>query len=338
MDEEAADELVRIERHQPGRVAVTIIAPAEDYAGLVGADQATVGDGDPVSVPAEIGEDMFGRAERWLGIDDPALATKLPDRDCEGMGITEPVERTGEAQSPSLICRLKPLEEQPPEQAGENMDGQEEAWSAAEPASIGGHCAAGDQAMDVRMMGERLAPCVKNGQEPDLPAEMPRIGGDGLECCGDGVEQDGIDDGLVVEGDLGDFGRYREHDVEVRHRQQIGLTVSEPSFARRALALGTMPVAAGVIGDPGMRAVRTGLDMTAKRCCPAELDRGHDAALDAAEMAVMGNTIGMTMATKDIRHLQFGVHRCAQAGGTTSSVRRSSGLCVLAIVLVATWV
>ena len=32
VQQEATDELVRIERHQPGRVAVTIIAPAEGYA------------------------------------------------------------------------------------------------------------------------------------------------------------------------------------------------------------------------------------------------------------------------------------------------------------------
>lgn len=106
---------MRIERHQPGRVAVTIIAPAEGYAGLVGADQATVGDGDPVGIAAEIGEDLLGRAERRLGIDDPVLATKLPDRGREGMGLTEPVEGAGEAQSPSRIGRLEPLEEQPPE-------------------------------------------------------------------------------------------------------------------------------------------------------------------------------------------------------------------------------
>ena len=111
VDEEAADELVWIERHQPGRVAVTIIAPAEGHSGLVGAAQTTVGDGDPVSVPAEIGQDMFGRPEWWLGIDDPVLATKLLDRGCEGMDITEPIERTGEAQSATLMCRLKPLEE-----------------------------------------------------------------------------------------------------------------------------------------------------------------------------------------------------------------------------------
>jgi hypothetical protein len=43
-----------------------------------------------------------------------------------------------------------------------------------------------------------------------------------------------------VEGDLGDFVWHRKHDVEIGHRQQIGLTVGKPAFARRTLALGTM--------------------------------------------------------------------------------------------------
>ena len=137
---------------------MTVIAPAEGHARVIDADQPTVGDGDPVGVAAEIGEDMFGRTERRLGIDDPVLAAKLTDRSGEGIGVTEPVERAGEAQSPGRICRLKSLEEQPPEQAGEDMDGQEEARPATEPAPIGAERAAGDEAMDVRMMGERLTP------------------------------------------------------------------------------------------------------------------------------------------------------------------------------------
>lgn len=60
VDEEAADELVRIERHLPGRVAMAIIAPAEDHAAIVGADQATVGDGDAKRVAPEIGENVLG--------------------------------------------------------------------------------------------------------------------------------------------------------------------------------------------------------------------------------------------------------------------------------------
>lgn len=50
MDQEAANELVRRERHHPWRVAVSVIAPAEGDGGVVGADQAAVGDGDAVRV------------------------------------------------------------------------------------------------------------------------------------------------------------------------------------------------------------------------------------------------------------------------------------------------
>jgi hypothetical protein len=61
--------------------------------------------------------------------------------------------------------------------------------------------------------------------------------------------------------------------MEIRHRQQIGLAGSEPLIARRSLTLGTMPVATGVIGDAGMRAVLASLDMAAQCSSPAELDR-----------------------------------------------------------------
>ena len=36
MKQEPADELVPVERHVTGRVAMTIIAPAEDHAAIVG--------------------------------------------------------------------------------------------------------------------------------------------------------------------------------------------------------------------------------------------------------------------------------------------------------------
>jgi hypothetical protein len=51
---------------------------------------------------------------------------------------------------------------------------------------------------------------VEDRGEADAGAEPARIGGDGDERLGRGTEQDGVDDGLVVEGDLGDRGRHRE--------------------------------------------------------------------------------------------------------------------------------
>jgi len=124
------------------------------------------------------------------------------------------------------------------------------------------------------------------------------IGCDGLERRCDGVEQDRIDHRLVVERDLGDFARHREYDVEIGHWQQIGLTVSEPPFARRALALRAMPVAARVVCDASVRTVLARLDMTTKRSSSAELNRRPHAPLDATKMAVVGMAVGMTMAAK----------------------------------------
>ena len=122
--------------------------------------------------------------------------------------------------------------------------------------------------------------------------------------------------------------------MEVRHRQQFGLARVEPFGARQPLALGAMPVAAGVVGDADVAAIVALLDMPAQRRRPAGLDRAHDAPLDAAEMAGMGLPISVAVAAEDIRHLQHRTHGAAQPGGTTSSRRRSSGLGVLPMVLV----
>jgi hypothetical protein len=64
----------------------------------------------------------------------------------------------------------------------------------------------------------------------------------------------------------------REYDVEVRHWQQLGLALSEPLAGSTALALGTVPVAAGIVRDARVCAVLAARDMAAQRCCAAALD------------------------------------------------------------------
>ena len=60
VQKETADELVRVQRHEPGRVAAAVITPAEGDAGGICADKAAVGDRDPVRVSAQIGKNVFG--------------------------------------------------------------------------------------------------------------------------------------------------------------------------------------------------------------------------------------------------------------------------------------
>jgi hypothetical protein len=49
------------------------------------------------------------------------------------------------------------------------------------------------------------------------------VGGDGDQRLGGGLEQDVVDGGLVLIGNVGDRRRHGEHDVEVGRRQQLGL-------------------------------------------------------------------------------------------------------------------
>jgi hypothetical protein len=195
--------------------------------------------------------------------------------------------------------------------------------------------------MDVRMMMQVLTPGVEHGDETDLGPEVLRVGGDRAQGLGGGAEQNAVDHLLILEGDLGHRRRQREDDMEIRHRQQLGLARGEPFGAGLALALRAMPVAAGIVGDADQAAIRTLLRMAAERCRPTQLDGAHHAPLDAAEVTVMGAAIGGTVAAEDIRHFQSGRHGAApsdqvRGGGTTSSacpgrrsrISRSSGLSV----------
>lgn len=60
-----------------------------------------------------------------------------------------------------------------------------------------------------------------------------------------------------------------------------------------------MSIPAGVITDPAVVAVIAGFDMSAEGWGSAELDRRHDATLDATEMALMGKMINRTVAAEE---------------------------------------
>lgn len=77
---------------------------------------------------------------------------------------------------------------------------------------------------------------------------------------------------------------------------------------RGTLALGAMPVAAGVVGDPPVPAVVAGLDVTAQRGGAAGLNRRHDLELAEAQMPGMGCAIGGPGTSEDVGDLERGAH------------------------------
>ena len=78
-----------------------------------------------------------------------------------------------------LISLLEEGQHLAPEEAAEYAHRQEEARSAGDPAGmIEGESTGGNQAMQVRMVAQVLAPGMEYGEHSDACAEMARIGGD----------------------------------------------------------------------------------------------------------------------------------------------------------------
>ena len=92
--------------------------------------------------------------------------------------------------------------------------------------------------------------------------------------------------------------------AKIRHGQEFGLAVGQPLLGRGALALRTVPVAAGVVGDLDMLALVAAQDVPAQRCGAAVLDRRHHLELAEADMAGVGLAPRRAMAAEDIRNLQ----------------------------------
>ena len=91
------------------------------------------------------------------------------------------------------------------------------------------------------------------------------VGRDRDQRFGGDLEQQVIDDRLVLIGDLGDRSRQGEDDMEIGHGQQFGLAVGQPFLGSGGLALGAVPVAAGIVANAQVRAGLAAFDMTAQR-------------------------------------------------------------------------
>ena len=94
VQEEAAQELYRVEGHDTLLASVRIVPPEEADVLSVESGEAVIADGHAVGVAAEIAEDMFGTAERRLGIDVPVLVAELLHELFEPRPIAEISRRT----------------------------------------------------------------------------------------------------------------------------------------------------------------------------------------------------------------------------------------------------
>jgi len=87
--QEAAQELFDGQGHEPLLVAVSGVAPTEGDMAVGKSNQPAVGDGDAMSVSAEIAQHMFWPAERRFGVDNPVVTEQYPQPRGEGARFGE---------------------------------------------------------------------------------------------------------------------------------------------------------------------------------------------------------------------------------------------------------
>ena len=122
------------------------------------------------------------------------------------------------------------------------------------------------------MVQQVLTPGMQHREETDLGTEMPWIGGDLQQCLGNGAEQQSVEQPLILEGQRRELFGHSEDHVAVRNRQQLFGSLRQPTITGRGLALGAVPVAAGVVGDYLVRAMVTLLNVPAQGSRPAGSD------------------------------------------------------------------
>jgi len=137
-----------------------------------------------------------------------------------------------EREAASRVRHREHLQEEAAEQTRQHANGEEEGSTARDPAlAIRRDAATRHDHVHVWMVGERRAPSVEHGGDADAGAQVLGVGGDGEGGLGRRLEQEIVDHGLVVVGDIGDRTRQGKHHVEVGHGQQFGARSASHCFA-----------------------------------------------------------------------------------------------------------
>ena len=79
--------------------------------------------------------------------------------------------------------------------------------------------------MQMWMQMQVLSPGVEHGEEADGGAEQSRVGGSFKQGLSSRAEQNVVNRARVLKREASDLRRQREHDVEVRHGQELGFAL-----------------------------------------------------------------------------------------------------------------
>lgn len=119
VEQESSDKLTGIKGHHFSSVPVGIILPGKGYFPSLSADEAMIGESDPVGIPTKVLDHGFGAMEGRACNRPPIPLRRVLEEGREG--FLERSNRSGEVK----LLLFQEREDLPPEEARHYLDGQE---------------------------------------------------------------------------------------------------------------------------------------------------------------------------------------------------------------------
>ena len=130
MKKEPPDKFIGLQRQGLLTVTVGIISPEKRNLAVPDSEDAVIGDGDSMGIPAEILKDPLGAIEGRFAVDDPLLVIEMSPERFEGSRFLEMADTAGEYKIIRREGFFEPIKELPPEQRRHDPYGKEEAFAA----------------------------------------------------------------------------------------------------------------------------------------------------------------------------------------------------------------
>ena len=261
---EPADELTAGKGHLfEGRIVPVVLCPKSDG---VRRDRLHpgVGDGDAVGIAPQV---LDGIAEAVKGLPDvwaPGSIVEPVPQGGPGSGGHQGGAGSRERKLPAFMKGVEGGKELSPELSGKDPGGDEEAAATGPKLPVPGEPAAGDDAVDVGMEVELLPPGMEDLDDARGGTQEPPVSGELQQgLCGAPVEE-GVEECLVcIDQGVKLCGDGEDH-MEIGGINDLRLAGVDPELFQKGLAAGAVTVAAGIVVEVHVAAVRADGDVAAQ--------------------------------------------------------------------------
>ena len=176
--QEPPDELIGFKRHNLAFVVIGIVSPPEGDLIVFELYEPVIADCYPVGVSAEILQNVLGLLEGFLAVDDPVFLVQIGDQSVKGPRRRKVADCAGVNKFVLGTELFQIRDKLPPKELRHYFDVDEEVILARFPLpSVKGQPSAGNDAVDMGMVHQVLAPGVQNADKPDHRSKMFRIRG-----------------------------------------------------------------------------------------------------------------------------------------------------------------